>query len=56
MLLSSCDIGDHIFESQKRFADLDFSFLNNYEYPNLWNVYELLDENVKKNTLEQIKS
>ncbi|KRX09965.1 hypothetical protein PPERSA_08366 [Pseudocohnilembus persalinus] len=56
MLLSSCDIGSLVLESKKEFDEFNFDFLQNYENPLLWVVYELSDENAKNDLLQQIKS
>ncbi|EGR29140.1 phosphoglycerate mutase, putative [Ichthyophthirius multifiliis] len=44
MLLSNCDIGGRILESKEDFPEYDFSFLEQYENPILWNVYELTNK------------
>ncbi len=39
MISSNCDIGGRIMDSKKIFNEYDFSFIEKYDNPLLWNVY-----------------
>jgi hypothetical protein len=49
MILSSCDIGSRLEESIKDFEHMmDFSLVKHYEYPNLWSLNEMVNQNKAK--------
>lgn len=54
-MLSSCDIGSCVLASKEKFPNFNFDFLNKYENPKLWVVYELMDDKLKNKILTEIK-
>ncbi|KAL4499303.1 hypothetical protein ABPG72_006889 [Tetrahymena utriculariae] len=55
MVLSNCDIGAKVLESKEIYKNDDFSFLEQYKYPNLWSIYELLDKEKSSQIIQQIE-
>lgn len=55
MCLSNCDIGSKILECKERFSDYDFSFLEKYDNPKIWVLYEIAKQETREQVLKQIK-
>jgi broad specificity phosphatase PhoE len=56
MSLSSCDISDELEVIKKEYPDYDFSLLEEYPHPELWLLYNLKNETMREELLEELFS
>jgi len=55
MLLSGCDAADDLETIQREFPEYDFSYLNNYQFPELWLFYTFCkDQGVGQEFIDEL--
>lgn len=52
MCLSNCDIGSKILECKEQYKEYDFSFIEKYENPLIWPLYEITNDEIRNSTLQ----
>jgi len=54
MLLSACDVCDDIETIKKEFPDFDFSLVDEFPEPQLWYIYQLKNETLSQDLLNEL--